>query len=93
MMFRTVIKKAIPQWEGYPGGILSDVDDVRGISGGLYLVRDPADYERLIPIGIQHGSFEQVTSDGRVVDYLPFEPFKNAAIGILLDEFFYDGLR
>jgi hypothetical protein len=56
-------------------------------------VRDPADYERLIPIGIQHGSFEQVTSDGRVVDYLPFEPFKNAAIGILLDEFFYDGLR
>lgn len=93
IIFKITTFKVIPTWEGLPSGILSDVDDFLGDSGGLYLVRDPAAAERLIPIGITHGSFEQVTSAGTIVDNVPYKPFKNSAIGIFLDEFFYDGLR
>jgi hypothetical protein len=89
MMFHTTIAKLIPPWGGLPGGVFSDVDDIPGDSGSLYLVRDPNDPSRLIPVAIGRGAFEQ-TVDGRPLDRLPWSAFKNSAVAINLDGYYYD---
>ncbi len=76
--------RAIAARRELPGTLFSDCDNSFGNSAGLYLVRDPTDRSRLVPIALHVGCHQKLG------DHKEWNFEDNTAIGILLGAPFFE---